>query len=229
MTAIANPDWNAIETVLVDMDGTLLDLHFDNHFWLEHVPVRYAEHRGISVLAARAELKRRYRDVEGTMNWYCLDYWSEQLDMDIVELKREVDHLIQILPGVPAFLDALRSSGRRTVLVTNAHQGSLALKLEKTRLGDHLDQLICAHDLGLTKEEPGFWGRLKAEVDYEGASTILFDDNLDVLRSARQGGIAQLMSIYQPDSKKPPRDVAEFGAVARFDDLIPDLRAAGWN
>ncbi|HBT55971.1 MAG TPA: haloacid dehalogenase, partial [Pseudomonas sp.] len=31
-------NWNAIDTVLLDMDGTLLDLHFDNHFWLEHMP-----------------------------------------------------------------------------------------------------------------------------------------------------------------------------------------------
>ncbi|MCP4043692.1 MAG: haloacid dehalogenase, partial [Gammaproteobacteria bacterium] len=33
-------NWNSIHTVLLDMDGTLLDLHFDNQFWLEHVPLR---------------------------------------------------------------------------------------------------------------------------------------------------------------------------------------------
>ena len=42
------PDWENIETVLLDMDGTLLDLHFDNHFWLQHVPVCYAEKHGLS-------------------------------------------------------------------------------------------------------------------------------------------------------------------------------------
>src|SRR5688572_6670841 len=33
-------DWNAVDTVLLDMDGTLLDLHFDNYFWLTHLPKR---------------------------------------------------------------------------------------------------------------------------------------------------------------------------------------------
>ena len=40
--------WSDIDTVLLDMDGTLLDLHFDNHFWLEHLPQRYAELHGVS-------------------------------------------------------------------------------------------------------------------------------------------------------------------------------------
>ena len=31
-------DWTSIDTVLLDMDGTLLDLRFDNWFWQEHVP-----------------------------------------------------------------------------------------------------------------------------------------------------------------------------------------------
>ena len=24
-----------VDTILLDMDGTLLDLHYDNHFWME--------------------------------------------------------------------------------------------------------------------------------------------------------------------------------------------------
>ena len=32
------PDWQEIDTVLLDMDGTLLDLHYDNYFWLTHIP-----------------------------------------------------------------------------------------------------------------------------------------------------------------------------------------------
>lgn len=40
-------DWSAIDTVLLDMDGTLLDLHFDNHFWQHHLPLRFAERHGL--------------------------------------------------------------------------------------------------------------------------------------------------------------------------------------
>ena len=46
-------DWNNISTVLLDMDGTLLDLHFDNYFWQHHVPVRYAEKHKLELDDAR--------------------------------------------------------------------------------------------------------------------------------------------------------------------------------
>ncbi|HOP18299.1 MAG TPA: haloacid dehalogenase, partial [Gammaproteobacteria bacterium] len=69
-------DWNDIDTVLLDMDGTLLDLHFDNHFWLEHVPRRYAEARGIGLEESSRELMARYQDIQGTLEWYCVDHWT---------------------------------------------------------------------------------------------------------------------------------------------------------
>ena len=46
-------NWNDIDTVLLDMDGTLLDRHFDDHFWLDHVPKRYADRYGMPLGTAR--------------------------------------------------------------------------------------------------------------------------------------------------------------------------------
>ena len=153
--------WDDIHSVVLDMDGTLLDLHFDNHFWREHLPLRYGERHGLDIHQAREELMPRFQHAEGTLNWYCLDYWSQQLGLDIVQLKREVEHLIAIHPHVVDFLRAVRASGRRAVLATNAHHDSLALKMERTQLGQHLHAVICAHDLGLPKEDPRFWERLQ--------------------------------------------------------------------
>jgi putative hydrolase of the HAD superfamily len=214
-------DWPAVDTVFLDMDGTLLDLHFDNHFWLEHVPRRYAEHHAVTLEAARALLGQRYRAVEGTMAWYCVDYWSDQLGLDIALLKQEVEHLIAVHPDVVEFLDAVRGSGRRVVLVTNAHGKSLELKLRRTRLGRHLDGVVCAHDLGLPKEDPGFWARLATRVPFRPAATLLVDDSLPVLRSAARHGIAHLLAVRRPDSRQPPRAVTEFPAIDGFADLLP--------
>jgi len=122
-------DWQRIDTVFLDMDGTLLDLHFDNHFWLEHVPERYAQARGLAPEVAKAQLLARYRDIEGTLEWYCVDHWSRELGLDIALLKQEVEHLIAVHPHVLDFLEALERRGKRRVLVTNAHQKALALKL----------------------------------------------------------------------------------------------------
>jgi len=213
--------WPKICTVLLDMDGTLLDLYFDNYFWRELVPKRYAEQHDLPLDQAYAEVKARTQAIEGTLNWYCLDYWTQQLALDIVALKREIEHLIAVHPHVLEFLDALRTNGKRALLVTNAHPHSLALKMEKTRLIGHFDRIICAHDLGLAKEQPGFWSRLRAIEPFNPAATLLVDDNLSILRAAQDYGIAHLISVLQPDSTVSPRTPQQFPALHDFSDLLP--------
>lgn len=147
--------WSAIDTVLLDMDGTLLDLHFDNHFWLEHLPQRYAERNGLSRTEADAVLEPLFREHAGQLNWYCLDFWSRELDLSIRELKHEVAHLISLRPHADTFLAALRRAGKRVALITNAHRDSLSLKLERIELAPYFDRLISSHDYGYPKEEIG--------------------------------------------------------------------------
>jgi len=219
-------DWTQIDTVLLDMDGTLLDLHFDNYFWLEHVPRRYAEARGVALDAAKAELFKRYQDIQGTLEWYCVDHWSRELGLDIALLKEEVNHLISVHPNVTEFLDLLHRAGKRRVLVTNAHQKSLELKMNRTLLHDRLDHVVCAHDLGLPKEDAGFWPRLQNEEPFDPARTLFVDDSLAVLRSAHAYGIRHLLAILLPDTRQAERRVEEFRAVRGFDALLPELRRA---
>ncbi len=217
-------DWQRIDSVLLDMDGTLLDLHFDNHFWLEYVPRCYARARGIAEAEARDRLHARYRDILGTLNWYCVDHWSRELGLDIALLKEEVEHLIRVHPHVTEFLDQLERAGKRRVLVTNAHQKSLELKMRRTRLRDRLDHVVCAHDLGLPKEDAGFWPRLEEAEPFDPRRTLFVDDSLPVLRAARRYGIAHLLAIRLPDRRQPERRVDEFPAVRGFSELLPGLR-----
>ena len=213
--------WMQIDTVLLDMDGTLLDLRFDNHFWRELTPLRYAERHGLTLAEAQVEVKARTQAVEGTLNWYCLDYWSRELALDIMAIKREIEHLIAVHPHVVEFLDALRVAGKRIVLVTNAHRDSLALKMEKTRLAGHFDVLICAHDLKRVKEQPAFWPQLQNVEPFDPATTLLVDDNSTILRTAQQYGIAYLVSALRPDSADPPRMPDGFPAIHDFSELLP--------
>jgi putative hydrolase of the HAD superfamily len=216
-------DWSTIDTVLLDMDGTLLDLHFDNHFWLEHVPKRYAEAHGLDLEAATEELMGRYQAVAGTLDWYCVDHWSRELGLDIVMLKQEVAHLIAVHPHVLDFLEALKVAGKRRVLVTNAHRKALTLKLEKTPLGEHLDRLLCSHDFGLPKEHRGFWEKLREVEPFDPDRTLFVDDSLAVLRAARDYGIRQLLAITDPDSRQERRLIDEFPAVADFSAVMDGL------
>lgn len=219
------PDWSAIDTVLLDMDGTLLDLNYDNHFWQVHVPRRYAEAHGIAPEDAQAKLGALYARHHGTLAWYCTDFWSRELALDILALKQEVLHLMAVRPDVPAFLAALRSSGRRVVLVTNAHPASLALKMRQTGLATWFDALVSSHSLGLPKEVPAFWERLSAVHAFEPARTLFVDDSLPVLVSARAYGIAHLLAIANPDSCQPHKDCGDFPAITGFDAVMPPVIA----
>lgn len=218
--------WSAIDTVLLDMDGTLLDLHFDNHFWLEHLPERYAAHHGISRAQAEAELLPLFHEHAGQLTWYCLDFWSAELGLDVALLKREVDHLIQLRPHADSFLAALRSAGKRVALITNAHRGSLSLKLEKVELAPWFDRLISSHDYGFPKEDQQFWFALQQEFPFDPARTLFIDDSLPILRSARQFGVAHLLAVKQPDSRKPAKDTEEFAAVVDYLELVDQLRSS---
>ncbi len=215
------PPWAEINTVLLDMDGTLLDLHFDTHFWLEHVPIRYAEAHSLPLEQAREQLMTRYRQAEGKLEWYCVDYWSEQLKMDIGVLKEEVDHLISVRPDVINFLQALSRAGKHRVLVTNAHGKSLALKMKKTPIGRHLDEIITAHDIGLPKEHPDFWGKLQQRQSFSPENTLLIDDSINVLNSAEKYGIKHLRAILQPNSRINPDPHDGFIHIDRFADILP--------
>ncbi len=213
--------WDRIETVLLDMDGTLLDLHYDNHFWREHVPRRYAEKSGLALNAAKAELYARYRRVEGTIERYCVDYWTREIGLDIPLLKEEVAHLIAVHPHVVDFLAAVRGHGKRLVLVTNAHGKSLALKLQRTPIGGHFDAVICAHALGLPKERVEFWEQMQRIQPFDNATTLLVDDSLPVLRAARAYGIGELLAVKQPDSKSPEKETGDFRAIESFLQIMP--------
>jgi putative hydrolase of the HAD superfamily len=216
--------WNEIDCVLLDMDGTLLDLHFDNHFWLEYVPARYAEAKGIPLQVATEELLARYKSIEGTLEWYCVDHWSRELGLDIVLLKEEVEHLISVHPHVIDFLDQLMCAGKERVLVTNAHQKTLALKMDKTRLAGYFNQVISSHQLGLPKEHPEFWNRLQNLHPFDPRRTLFVDDSTPVLRSAQGYGLRWVLAILKPDSKQPARVQADFPAIHDFSEITAGLR-----
>ena len=214
-------EWQSIETVLLDMDGTLLDLHFDNFFWQEYLPARYAEIKGIEPQVAKHHIVTQTRKIEGSLNWYSTDYWSSMLEIDVVELKHEISHKVAIRPFCIDFLDALRAARKDVLLVTNAHQDSLALKMDKTQLAHKFDRLITVHEFSLPKEDPQCWHEVHKRHPFRAEKTLLIDDNLHALQSAREYGIRSLLAIYQPDSQAPPREIDQFDAIHSFAEIMP--------
>ena len=213
--------WDDIKTVMFDMDGTLLDLHYDNYFWLDLLPKSYAKAKGLSLKTAKLLIEGIAQKNIGLLNWYCLDYWENELDYDLRALKKTIVEKIKVRQSVEPFLNQLHLYCIDLILVTNAHPYSLNLKMDKTRIANHFKKCISSHELGLAKENKGFWGKLMNIEPYDPQQTLLFDDSVAVLRQAKCEGISNLWGIHQPDSYQAAIQQAEFPLVKDFLNLLP--------
>mgnify|MGYP003875426483 FL=1 len=207
------------------MDGTLLDLYFDSFFWMELVPQTLAqrinpEPDASQVDQAREQVRQLYTQVAGTLNWYCTDYWADTLNLPIMAMKREVDHLIGFRPQAEEFLAWLQHAQKHTLIVTNAHRDNFSLKAEKTGLDRLVDQVVSSHDYQEPKESPAFWQHLSADKHLDLSRSLLIDDSEAVLHTAQEAGVGQLLCIRQPDSRRPPRDNLKFQAIQHFKEIF---------
>lgn len=214
-------DWSGIDTVLLDMDGTLLDLYFDNYFWTEHLPKIYAEKHQISEASSAEQLFGQISQEVGTLAWYSVDHWSEQLGLDIPALKRELGHMISLRPYAMEFLQQLHNSSRDVVMVTNAHRKTLEIKMDNVDISEWFDRIVVSHDLNSPKEDQAFWHKLQALHPFDPARTLLIDDTESVLHSARKYGVAHLLTLLQPDSRREKRIDTHFPGIHHFDEIMP--------
>lgn len=218
----ANLNWSQIDTVLLDMDGTLLDLHFDWNFWMDVIPQAYASKNKLSLESAKALIHEKIHSQTGTLNWYCLDYWTEVLDLPVAQLKRELKHQIQVHPEVMEFLAALKASKKTVIMVTNAHRDSLVIKLEMTEIGDYFDVLISAHDFGMPKEDITLWSKIQEIIAYDPQRTLLIDDNLRALQTAKEYGIAYPLCATFVSPKLDKIDPKDFSSFERYSEIMPN-------
>jgi 5'-nucleotidase len=218
--ALDAQQWRQIDTVLLDLDGTLLDLAFDNRFWRTHVPNEWARLHAVSVEQAMAELQARFKAREGSLNWYCVDFWSRELQLDIPALKRQHAEQIGWLPGAREFLGRVRALGKRLVLITNAHPKALDIKHARTQVIDYFHARFSSHTFGAPKEDQAFWRELERVEHYDPQRSLFVDDSLPVLRAARAAGISLIYAVHRPDSSAPPREQREFPFVDAVADLL---------
>ena len=214
-------DWTQIDEILLDLDGTLLDLNFDLHFWLEYLPIIYSEKHKIRIEDAKNTLLKMLDAEIGTLNWYCLDFWRNKLDLDIVQLKRNVSHLIQVHPNVVEFLTKAKLINKKIYLVTNAHRKTIKLKMQATKIEQYFDDIISSHDFGFAKQEQHFWHELTRNIGLIKERAIFFDDSKDVLNAARKFNIGQIIAISKPSSKLDAKEVSGFINIENFSQVMP--------
>ena len=205
---------------MLDMDGTLLDLAYDNYIWKDLVPRHYATRNDMTFTAARDHLFGQYQAIQGELEWYCLDHWCERLGVDVVQLHRDADERIGYLPGAREFLEAVREKDMRVLLVTNSHPDTLELKDTVTGLGEYFDGVFSSHNYGHAKETQAFWHALQDDIGFDIDTTLFVDDSQPVLRSAAKYGLEMLVTVTRPDSTRPPNEDSEFRGVESVAELL---------
>lgn len=212
--------WDRIDDVLIDMDGTLLDRHFDNFFFEEELPRRYASLHGLSFEASRERLMAMYRSVEGELAWTDLDYWTNRVGIDVVAMHRELQHLIGFLPGAEDFLKAVRTKGKRIIVVTNAHHTGVAVKSAKTGLDRYVDRIVDAFEVGYLKMRKEYWPACRRLVEFDPSRALYVDDDETCLIAARQYGIGTIIHSAKSSSQLPPMRSIDFISIEHLSALL---------
>ena len=221
-----NIDWCSINDVLLDMDGTLLDLHYDATFWLNNVHSIVANLTGEPEHVIQERFHRELKKHEGTLAWYCTDYWADFFGIDLIEAKQQLAHLIRFRPHAEQFLNVLNSLPLRTLIATNAHPDVIQLKLNVVPLEDMVDGIVSSHQYGVAKEHPDFWCALFDEYSINPGRALFMDDSPKVLDAADRAGVREVVEIRHPNLSEPPRSTWKQG-IDDFDVLFPGLEALG--
>ena len=215
-----NFSFHDIKYVLLDMDGTLLDKYFDDYFWEHLVPEKYAEIHNITFGRAKEELMKKYKVHEGTLNWTDLDFWSNQLNIDIPAMKEQIKHLIEVHPHVENFLRMLGKEKKKVFLVTNAHYKSIDLKFKKTLIGKYFDAVLTSFDAGYPKEDIKFWEAAEKRLGFDKGKTLFIDDTEEILKTAKKFGIKYILYKARANSKVKPGRSNDFMHIIDFDELL---------
>jgi 5'-nucleotidase len=213
-------NWNGIDDVLLDMDGTLLDRHFDNFFFEEELPRRYATLHGLFFEEARDRLMAMYRSVEGELAWTDLHYWTERVGLDVVAMHRELDHMIGFLPGAEDFLRHLRQLGKRVTIITNAHASGVAVKAARTGLDRQVDRIVNAFEVGYLKMRREYWPACQRLLQFDPARALYMDDDESCLIAAQEFGVAHLIHSAKSSSQLPAAPLMHFRSVTSFSSLL---------
>ncbi len=185
-----------MQTVLFDLDGTLIDsvqliLESYRHTLAAHglPPLSDDEWlRGVGTpLSAQFA---PWQDDQGTMEAMIATYREYNL--------ANHDRMVREFPGVVETVRGVRARGLKTGLVTSkARQGALR-GLRLVGLDDAMDVLVCADEVHNPKPHPEPVEKAVRLLRADPANTVYVGDSIHDLRSGRAAGVRTAAVLWGP-------------------------------
>jgi pyrophosphatase PpaX len=186
----------AIQTVLFDLDGTLIDsirliLDSYHHTLAAHgVPPRTDEDWLRGVGTPLSVQFAEWRDDLGKLEAMVATYRAYNL--------ANHDRMVTVYPGVVAAVEAIRAGGRRTGLVTSKNRQGALRGLTLVRLEAMMDVLVCADEVTNPKPHPEPVEKAVALLGADPATTVYVGDSIHDMMSGRAAGVRTAAALWGP-------------------------------
>lgn len=143
-----------------DLDGTLVDMNFDDIIWQKEIPSSFAKKNNVSFEEARKIVFSEYYKalfIEKTRRWTDVEFWFERFDLGSVEdMLREAEKHVIIYEDTLEILKYLKEK-YKLIIISNAHLKFIDVKLRREGLRDYFDKIISApEELGMNKNKSIF-------------------------------------------------------------------------
>lgn len=186
----------AIQTVLFDLDGTLIDsirliLDSYHHTLATHgIPPRTDDDWLRGVGTPLSVQFAEWHDDLGKLEAMVATYREYNL--------AHHDRMVTVYPGVVAALGAIRGAGCRTGLVTSKNRQGALRGLTLVRLETMMDVLVCADEVTNPKPHPEPVEKAVALLGAVPGTTVYVGDSIHDMVSGRAAGVRTAAALWGP-------------------------------
>ena len=196
-------------TVLLDLDGTLIDslrliLDSYHHTLARHgLPPRTDEEWLKGVGTPLTVQLAEWRDEIGTIEAMIATYRDYNL--------KHHDRMVTVYPGVLEAVREIKAAGHQTGLVTSKNRQGALRGLQLVGLEALMDVLVCADEVTNPKPHPEPVEKAVALLGADPATTVYVGDSVHDMHSGRAAGVRTAAALWGP-----------FGR-AQLEDARPDF------